>query len=196
MNPRLILGSASPRRRDLLEGVGLRHEVLKPDVEEKPRPGEQPTAYALRNAHEKAHWVKARVQGPAIVISADTIVVLGDAILEKPRDADDAAVMLRRLSGTQHAVVSGVSLLHTDGRESRFAVETKVWVKTLTAQDVAEYVRSGEPLDKAGAYAVQGLGAFMVTRIEGSYPNVVGLPVAEVVQALETDFAYSLWRRT
>jgi septum formation protein len=208
----LVLGSSSPRRRELLEAVGLRFGIVKPLTEEKPRPGEAPLAYALRNAYEKADWTVAQFrQGlldsalrdskeRCIVLAADTIVVLDFAILEKPIDLLDAGAMLRRLSGRQHSVITGVALVSSDRDarapmdEERFAVETKVWFKSLTERDIAAYVASGEPLDKAGAYAIQGLGSFLVTRIDGSYSNVVGLPVAEVVEALGRRFAYSLWR--
>jgi septum formation protein len=202
--PILILGSSSPRRKDLLAAVGLGYEVIKPDVDETPRPGEVPEAYARRNAEEKADWVARHLAGRAsgypagaIVISADTIVVLGDDILEKPRDKEHAAAMLTRLGGRTHTVISGVTLLGTLAprlaRRDTFAVRTAVQMKPLSRREIDAYIRTGEPLDKAGAYAAQGIGSYMVQRIEGSYANVVGLPVAEVVERLERDFAYPLW---
>lgn len=203
--PTLILGSASPRRRELLSVVGLGYEVIKPDIEEVPKAGESPETYVLRNAREKGAVVAAMVLAKqaaypagAIVISADTIVVLGDDILEKPRDKGHAAEMLRRLSGRTHTVVSGVALSSV-GRgseaevETVFATSTIVKIKTLTESEIAAYVKTGEPLDKAGAYAAQGIGSYMVERIEGSYANVVGLPIAEVVSRLERDFGYPLF---
>jgi septum formation protein len=201
--PLLVLGSSSPRRRDLLATVGLRYEVLVPDIDERPRPGEAPRAYTLRNATEKAAGVAAllapraaALPHGALIVSADTIVVLDDAILEKPRDIDHARAMLANLSGRAHTVISGVALRHVlvpNPREVVFAVTTTVRMKRLSAAEIAAYVRTGEPLDKAGGYGAQGIGSYMVEAIEGSYTNVVGLPVAEVVASLERDFGYSLW---
>lgn len=203
MRPALILGSSSPRRRDLLSVVGLTYEVIKPDVEEKPKPGEAPEAYVLRNAREKGVWVAEQIRkhgkaypAGAIVISADTIVVLGDEILEKPRDTGHAATMLRSLSGRTHTVVSGVMIASAgvaQPKEVSFAVRTAVTIKPLESAEIAAYIRTGEPLDKAGGYAAQGIGSYMVRSITGSYANVVGLPIAEVVEALANDFQYPLW---
>ncbi|MCX6110518.1 MAG: Maf family protein [Proteobacteria bacterium] len=204
----LILGSSSPRRRDLLSNLGLTYTTCKPDTEESPRPGEQPLAYAQRNAAEKAAWVVAHhvdqglFQAGFLVISADTIVVLDADILEKPLDGAHAAVMLGRLSGRSHTVISGVTLTlhpgvvgHSDPvcLTKTFAVQTKVFIKPLSPREIAAYIRTGEPLDKAGGYGAQGIGSYMVERIEGSYSNVVGLPVAEVVKELESTFGYPLW---
>lgn len=203
--PALVLGSSSPRRRELLAVVGLEYEVIKPDTEEVPRPDEAPEAYTLRNAREKGAAVAALVAAKgaayphgAIVISADTIVVLGDDILEKPRDKGHAAEMLRRLSGRTHTVISGVALSAVGrpapaGGEAVFSVSTIVKIKTLTEREIAAYIATGEPLDKAGAYAAQGIGSYMVERVEGSFANVVGLPIAEVVSRLERDFGYPLF---
>lgn len=210
LRPALILGSSSPRRRDLLTTVGLPHLVIKPDVEERPQPGEAPLAYVRRNAAEKADWVAAHAGHlcgqpfPAgfIVISADTIVVLDDEILEKPADTKHATTMLRSLSGRSHTVITGVTLRRgnaagTLGEDEAgavtFAVSTTVQIKPLAPAEIAAYVRTGEPLDKAGGYAAQGIGSYMVRAIAGSYTNVVGLPVAEVVEHLQQDFSYPLW---
>lgn len=203
IKPALILGSSSPRRMELLQIVGLTYEVIKPETDEVPRPGEDPEAYVLRNAREKGEWVKARVEARgaryphgALIISADTIVVLGGDILEKPRDSEHAAEMLKRLSGNEHTVISGVSLrTAVKGAQAdvTFAVRTSVRIKSLSASEIKAYILTGEPLDKAGAYAGQGIGSYMVERIEGSYTNVVGLPIAEVVAHLERDFAYPLF---
>ena len=165
-----------------------------------------PTASVLRNADEKGEWVFAHVRSAIktkprprgfIVISADTIVVLGDDILEKPRDPADAAVMLSRLSGQVHTVYSGVTLLADGGGKSHkmsFVVTTEVRIKDLSQAEIQAYIRTGEPLDKAGGYAAQGIGSYMVKNINGSYANVVGLPIAEVVECLTKDFGYPLWR--
>lgn len=209
--PALILGSSSPRRRDLLAAVGLQYEVMKPDTPEIPHPGEAPIDYVRRNAREKADWVAARLAAQidsqegnypngAIVISADTIVVLGDIILEKPSDTAHATAMLTQLSGQTHTVITGVCLCRIVAASSRtqgalvaFEVKTDVTIKALSAREIAAYIRTGEPLDKAGGYAAQGIGSYMVESINGSYTNVVGLPVADVVAALERDFGYDLW---
>jgi len=200
--PKLVLGSSSPRRRDLLDAVGLTYTVVKPETPEVPLPGEMPEAYVRRNAAEKAAWVVAHgcaaepSSSGVIVISADTIVVLDDQILEKPADAAHAKAMLRRLSGRWHTVISGVTLQAALGPRTHlqtFAVHTRVLMKALGEREIESYVRTGEPLDKAGGYAAQGIGSYMVERIEGSYANVVGLPIAEVVQALEQSFGYTIW---
>lgn len=200
--PKLVLGSSSPRRRDLLDAVGLSYAILKPETPEVPMPGELPEAYARRNAMEKAAWVVDHIgaedkrQPGIIVISADTIVVLDDKILEKPADAAHAKTMLHGLSGRWHTVISGVTLQSAYGHSPQaetFAVQTRVLIKNLSKAEIESYVRTGEPLDKAGGYAAQGIGSYMVERIEGSYANVVGLPIAEVVQALEQSFGYTIW---
>ncbi len=200
--PKLVLGSSSPRRRDLLNAVGLSYSVLKPETPEVPLPGELPEAYARRNALEKAAWVVDHVvaddkrEPGIIVISADTIVVLDDKILEKPVDAAHAKAMLQGLSGRWHTVISGVTLQSAYGPKAQidtFAVHTRVLIKSLSTAEIESYVHTGEPLDKAGGYAAQGIGSYMVERIEGSYANVVGLPIAEVVQALEQTFGFTIW---
>ena len=201
--PALILGSSSPRRRELLSVVGLTYEVLKPDTEEVPRQGEAPEAYVLRNALEKGaavlEVVRPRIASyphGVIVISADTIVVLDQDILEKPQDESHAAAMLERLSGKTHTVLSGVSLRSfgvAEPKESHFVTATRVSLKPLSAQEIKSYIRTGEPLDKAGAYAAQGIGSYMVDRIDGSYANVVGLPISQVVETLTKTFAFPLW---
>ncbi len=186
----------------MLTLLGLTYEVIKPETEEMPKPGELPEAYVLRNAAEKAAWVvdhvrRAKGRREFLVLSADTIVVLGKDILEKPADPDDAARMLGRLSGNTHTVVSGVTLVSVGVAEPKtqsFTVTTEVRIKKLAPREIAAYIRTGEPLDKAGGYAAQGIGSYMVESIHGSYANVVGLPIAEVVERLERDFAYPLWR--
>lgn len=205
MRPSLILGSSSPRRQDLLRTVGLTFTVIKPETPEIPEPGEAPNAYVQRNAREKADWVAAHLLqlGPAkypqgcIVISADTIVVLDDAILEKPRDAAHAAEMLRRLSGATHTVLSGVTLKACGAAGTRmdtFVASTEVRIKELSPREITSYIKTGEPLDKAGGYAAQGIGSYMVASIQGSYANVVGLPIADVVGRLQRDFSFDLWQ--
>lgn len=183
MSSRLILASASPRRRELLGQLGLSFEVIVSGLDEKPWPGEKPASYSLRNAADKAREVLGRVGGDATVIAADTIVVLGDRILEKPDDAAHAQEMLRTLSGVEHEVITGLCVLSRRGDDQRLqadAVRTTVKFRDLGDAEIAAYVATGEPMDKAGAYAIQGGAAKFVTETRGSYTNVVGLPVDEL----------------
>ena len=181
----LVLASASPRRRELLARAGFEFEVTPADVDERQRDRELPKAYVSRLAFEKAETVAAGLSdgGLQVVLGADTIVVVDGDILSKPRDTQDAREMLRRLSGRSHDVLTGVALLR--GPERRSAVEqTRVSLVEL-ADDVIEwYLTTGEPMDKAGAYGVQGIASQFVERIEGSYTNVVGLPVSVVGRLL------------
>ena len=177
--PFVILASASPRRADLLRAAGIPFDVRVANVDERVRPGEEPDAYVIRLATEKAAAVAAEAPGH-IVLAADTAVVIDRHILGKPVDVDDARRMLRLLSGRTHEVITGVCL---DG-ESRLE-RTEVEMMPMTEDEIAWYVGTGEPMDKAGGYAVQGLASRFVTRIAGSYSNVVGLPVALVYQLLQ-----------
>jgi septum formation protein len=179
---RIVLASASPRRRELLAAAGWSFDVDAADVDERRLAGEPPDAYVARVAQLKAEAVAVR-HPDAAVLGADTVVVVGGDVLGKPRDAEDAARMLRRLSARAHDVLTGVALA-SNGRVQARAARTAVWMDSLSADDIADYVASGEPMDKAGAYAIQGLASRFVTRIDGSYSNVVGLPVALVWQLL------------
>ncbi len=189
---KLILASGSPRRREFFTQLGYTFDVVKPDVEEKLQPGETPAEYVRRNSLEKAEDVAARMGPDCVVVAADTIVVLDGRIMEKPSTEAVAFDMLRSLSGRIHQVVTGfcVAGTGTDGQPIRHAasVSTNVEFKPLDDDEIWRYIRSGEPMDKAGAYAIQGLAAYMIRRIDGSYTNVVGLPLAEVVDILTTDF--------
>jgi septum formation protein len=177
----LILASASPRRAELLAAAGILFLTRPVDVDERPLDGEPPRDYVLRVARDKARACDAPVG--SIVLAADTAVVVDDRILGKPADAADAARMLRLLSGRVHLVLTGVALRR--GETEVAAVEsTAVTFDRLTEDDVAWYTATGEPSDKAGAYAVQGLASRFVIRIDGSYTNVVGLPVASVRRLL------------
>ena len=178
----LVLASGSPRRRELLERLGFQLEVVPPGVDESPRQHEDPRDYVLRLAREKAERVSARREA-SLVLAADTSVVLGSEILGKPRDGPEAAAMLSRLSGRDHRVLTGVAAA-MNGSAEAVAVETKVFFRSLTSEEIRWYVESGEPLDKAGAYAIQGLGAAFVRAIEGSVSNVVGLPLVETLELL------------
>ena len=182
MGQRLILASASPRRRELLAVAGFRVHVDPADVDERQLAGESPDAYVTRVAVAKAAAGLAR-HPDDVVLGADTTVVIDGEVLGKPRDDDEAARMLTRLSGRRHEVLTGVAVLV--GRNVVTRTErTQVWFTELSPGDVMGYVESGEARDKAGAYAIQGLAARFIPRIEGSYSNVVGLPVATVWEML------------
>lgn len=187
MQNTIILASASPRRSELLRQVGFEFEVIPSQAEELELAGESPEEHVIRLSLEKAREVSTRddIDG-RWVIGSDTIVLRDAEILGKPADTEDAARMLRSLSGRTHQVLSGYAILDRGTGENRAAaVTTRVTFRSLTDAEITGYIATGEPADKAGSYAIQGLGAFMVSRIEGSYSNVVGLPLCEVVQALE-----------
>jgi septum formation protein len=180
---KLVLASQSPRRAELLTAAGFDFIVRVSDVDETHRAGEGPEEYSLRLAREKALAV---VAGPDdTVLGADTIVVLNGEIMGKPRDAADATRMLIALSGRGHDVLTGVCLLRGEKLFTEMT-KTTVWFASLSDAEIAWYVASGEPMDKAGAYAIQGLASRFVDRIEGSYSNVVGLPVSVVYRLLES----------
>jgi septum formation protein len=183
---RLILASASPRRQELLRAAGLQIEVRPSSVEEVVRPGESPEDFARRAATEKALAVAALASPNALVLGADTVVAAGGENLGKPVDAAEAVRMLRILSGATHRVITGVCLVTAPDRiETVRAETTLVTFRPLDRKEIADYVASGEPFDKAGAYGIQGLASKFVTRIEGCYFNVVGLPVALVYDMLK-----------
>ncbi|ELY3761465.1 septum formation inhibitor Maf [Cronobacter universalis] len=179
----LYLASGSPRRQELLGMLGVTFERLVPGVEEQRAPQEAPQDYVTRLARDKARAGVALAARDLPVLGADTIVVLDGDVLEKPRDAAHAAEMLRRLSGQTHEVMTAVALADKQRVRERL-VTTRVTFRALTAQDIAAYVESGEPMDKAGAYGIQGLGGCFVRRIEGSYHAVVGLPLVETWELL------------
>lgn len=181
---RTILASASPRRKELLQLAGLQFEVHAADTEELILPGQSPAEAAAGIAREKAAAVAALYPGDC-VIAADTVVAVDGQILGKPTDCADAARMLRLLSGRAHRVITGVAL-RLGERELSFAQETRVRFFPLSEAEISAYVRSGEPMDKAGGYGIQGLGALLVEGIEGDYFNVVGLPVARLMRTLST----------
>lgn len=189
----LVLASASPRRRQLLAQIGLAFRVRESDVDEGPllAGADDPRRLTRGLALAKAMAVGRR-ETDALVLAADTVVVLDGEILGKPRDADEAAAMLSRLQGRTHRVVTGVAVLDAaTGRSRTAAEETRVTLRELSPAEIAAYVAGGEPMDKAGAYAVQGLGAVLVTRIDGCFYNVVGLPLALTADLLR-DFGLSL----
>ena len=180
----LVLASVSPRRKELLSSMGLVFDVMPSSSEEGGPCDVAPDAAALNWSREKAVLV-ANLHPSGWVLAADTIVVLEDRILGKPRDPEDAMTMLGRLSGTVHRVITGICLIKKDKRFERTeAVETEVRFKQLTREEIDAYVLTGEPMDKAGAYGIQGMGAFMVQSIRGSYTNVVGLPLCKTLSWL------------
>jgi septum formation protein len=182
-SPRLVLASASPRRAELLERAGIAFVVDPAAIDESILDGESPSAYAMRVSEAKARVVHGR-HPAAVVLAADTIVVVDGAILGKPRDEDDARRMLRLLSGRTHDVLTAIYLMR-HGLGQAQVVTTQVDVGPLTEEEIAWYVATGEPRDKAGAYAIQGLASRFVTGIHGSYSNVVGLPVSVVYALLQ-----------
>jgi len=186
VNSAFVLASSSPRRRDMLERMGLVFDIFPAVVDETPLPGGEPAEEAVRIAREKAAWSAGRVEPGRWVLAADTIVVVDGEVLLKPRDAEDAARMLRKISGRRHRVITGWCLIKAPDEVaySRYS-ESEVNIRPLDEATIRGYVNTGEPMDKAGSYAVQGIGAFMVREINGSYTNVVGLPLCEVIEALE-----------
>jgi septum formation protein len=185
--PSLVLASASPRRRELLASRGLRFEVIPADVSEEVRPGESPRTLVERLAAEKALAVRARLPGlpRRFVLGSDTVVVLGEEILGKTRDPAHAVELLSRLAGRTHTVWTGVAVAVTgDGATRVCSVASAVTLRAATREELRAYVASGEPLDKAGAYALQGEGRRFVSRVEGSESNVIGLPLDEALALL------------
>ena len=177
----LVLASRSPRRAELLEAAGYAFTVRAADIDETPFPGEGPRDYVLRIAEEKARAVASTES--ETVLAADTSVVLGPEIMGKPSDPADAVRMLRALSGQKHEVLTGICLKR-GARVVRDLAATAVWFAPLSEDEIGSYVESGEPMDKAGAYGIQGLASRFIERIDGSYTNVVGLPVALVYRRL------------
>ncbi len=182
--PAIILASESPRRRELLAGLGLAFDVQPADVDERPLPGEAPEALALRLSRAKAD-VAARRAPEALVVAADTLVVLGDIVLGKPASPEEASAMLRSLRGRTHRVLTGLTLRQASlAYESTQLADTPVLMRAYADDEVRAYVASGDPLDKAGAYAVQNHRFAPVARLEGCYANVVGLPLCHLYRAL------------
>ena len=178
--PPLVLASTSPRRLWLLEKLGRDFAIVAPEVDEIARGDEAPAEFAQRMADEKAADV-ARRHGDAWVLAADTVVALDAATLGKPKDAPEAAAMLTALAGRAHTVFTGVTLLRPGGAAAeRRVVATPVVFRALTREEIAAYIATGEPFDRAGSYAIQGEGAHLVERVDGSYTNVIGLPLPEV----------------
>ena len=184
----LVLGSGSPRRRELLTRAGIAFEVLPADIDEIAEVGEEPAAFALRLAREKAHAVAMRVGAAPrrLVLGADTIVVIDADVLGKPTDPEDAVRLLSRLVGREHRVLTAVAVIASDrlAHAATCVVTSRVSMRPASDEEIRHYVATGEPLDKAGAYAAQGEGRRFVERIDGSESNVIGLPIDETLALL------------
>jgi septum formation protein len=185
MSGPLILASASPRRREILTLAGIAFEAVSSSIEERQTAGEDAEQYVLRLAREKAEAVAAKVPRGGFILGADTEVEVDGQVLGKPESPEHAARMLGLLSGRAHRVITGICVLDPGGTRRQAAEITQVYFHALSAEEIGEYVRSGQPMDKAGAYAIQGLAAKFVERIEGCYFNVMGLPVARVYRLLK-----------
>jgi septum formation protein len=196
---RLILASTSPRRIELMKQVGLSCEVLSPDADETPKRGETPARLVARLAKEKAASVARKLlETPALIIAADTIVVepTGKKILGKPRSIEEAQKMLRLLSGKTHTVLTGYCIYPTGDKQKSVVrvIKSQVSMRSLTSTQIKAYVASGEPMDKAGSYAAQGLGMALIEKLNGSYANVVGLPISQLLIDLEEQFGLEVFQ--
>jgi septum formation protein len=194
--PSIYLASKSPRRRELLQQIGVSHQVIGADVIEVPRTQESPSNYVQRLAREKAEAGFSAVKHQQLVtrpvLGADTIVVINNEILEKPQNAEHAAAMLRKLAGADHQVMTAVAMIMEEKCSIKLSV-TDVVFRPLGEDEIAAYWQTGEPRDKAGGYAIQGLGAVFVQQIRGSYTGVVGLPIEQTVALLE-EFTIPYWQ--
>ncbi len=187
----LYLASSSPRRRELLQQIGVSFEVVKADVDESTRPGEFPIAYVQRLALAKAQAGLAKCQPDDLVLAADTTVVIDHHIIGKPDSFEQAQAIWQILSGRCHQVLTAITLANGQHCQT-LVVTTNVYFRDLSAQEMLAYWHTGEPQDKAGGYGIQGKGALFVDKIEGSYSNVVGLPLTETAQLLQ-QFGCSVW---
>lgn len=189
----IVLASQSPRRRRLLEALGVEFVIKPVDIDERPIEGEAAEAYVLRLAKEKAlaSFKRGDSEKAAAILAADTIVVFDKALLGKPKDEAEGVSMLMRLSGKTHEVFTGVSVMRPAETMETALVKTEVRFRAFTKAQAESYMQTGEPLDKAGAYAVQGIGAALVDEVKGSYTNVIGLPVKETLELLKRAGGYT-----
>jgi len=186
------LASASPRRRELLTQIGVQFELAPVDIDETPKAGEGAKAYVERLAAEKAQTALTQInETNAVVLGSDTSVIINDEILTKPADQADAQRMLKRLSGNQHQVFTAVAVV-SQNKQQVISVATDVYFRDLSDAEIDAYIATGEPMDKAGSYGIQGKGAILVDKISGSYSNVVGLPLTETA-ALLKNFNIQVW---
>ena len=193
MHPQIYLASQSPRRRELLEQIGIYPKVVTADIDEQPHPNEAPAEYVIRLALEKAGAVHAMLsEGEMLpVLAADTSVVVDNKILGKPQNYDDALAMMQQLSDRTHKVLTGVALVDNKKISSRLSV-SNVTFRPVNEKEAQAYWDSGEPQDKAGGYAIQGLGAMFISRLEGSYSGVMGLPLFETADLLQLAGVHTL----
>lgn len=191
MNPQIILASASPRRRELLDQIGIRYQVVAADIDESPLPDETPDVLVQRLALDKARAIWAHSDKTLPVLGSDTLGQLDGELLVKPTDFADARRMLLAMAGRKHEILSGVALCSAAGEQVALC-RSYVWFRAITEQEIQAYWDSGEPADKAGAYAIQGLGAVFVERMEGSYSAVMGLPLFETAAMLAEAGVYPL----
>lgn len=180
----IILASGSPRRRELMQALGMEFEIVAADVDERSLGFHTPREFALKAAYVKACAVEERLERAGLIVAADTIVVLEGKIFGKPADPEEARQMLAQLSGREHSVISGIAVKEFHKSVLLDSVATRVFFRRLTPKQIADYVATGEPLDKAGAYAIQGKAARLVERIEGDYFNVVGLPLRRLLEMM------------
>jgi septum formation protein len=182
--PRIFLASGSPRRHQLFQLLDIPHQVEIPDVDERNITAKAPREYALKTAFAKACALDDRVPRGSIVVAADTIVVLDNDTLLKPEDEDDAFRILRKISGRTHHVISALAVRETGSATALDSVTTEVKIRAVTDDEIREYIATGEPMDKAGAYGIQGMGGRLVERVTGDYFTVVGLPIDKLLQML------------
>jgi septum formation protein len=181
----IILASSSPRRRELLSALGMPFEVIAPDIDETLMDGEKPVEFCIRASYDKAHAI-AQHHTEAIVLGADTVVVVDNTVLGKPENKTEAAKFLTMLQGRSHDVFTGYSIIEKSKEKSiSKVIHSKVYFRDMTAEEISWYISTGEPMDKAGAYGLQGIGALFVDKIEGSYTNVIGLPLSDVYEDLK-----------
>lgn len=189
----IILASSSPRRKEILENTNIKFNIVKSDIEEQISEGESPEQVAMRLAFEKCMDVALKHE-ESLVIGADTIVVLDDMILGKPKDEQDAYYMLNKLSNSVHQVITGISLINLKGNKKIIDyVVSNVKFKDLSEEDIKDYIQTKESLDKAGSYGIQGYGALLVDEIQGDYFNIVGLPISRLSDLLKEHFSINLF---
>ncbi|MDK2800733.1 MAG: nucleoside triphosphate pyrophosphatase [Clostridiales bacterium] len=190
---KIILASASPRRQELLQQIGLKFEVMPSAVEEKIENNAPPEEIVQQLSFVKAKDIAKNVEQSCIVIGADTIVVYKNNILGKPKNYDDAYSMLKMLSGDAHNVLTGFTVIRTDdGKTITNYAQTSVKFREITEEEIIGYINTQEPMDKAGAYGIQGIGSLLVEQIKGDYFNVVGLPIAKLMQVLKKEFGIKI----
>lgn len=190
---RIVLASASPRRRELLSNIGLRFDILTDNSDENYISGELPEDTVMRLSAQKARSVAEHIDGDALVIGADTVVAIDGKILGKPKDEEDAEHMLAELSGRKNTVFTRITVINTsDGKSVSEFERTDVKFRVISADEIRRYVKSGEPMDKAGAYGIQNLGALLIDSIDGDYFNVVGLPLCRLGLILKREFGVTV----